>query len=666
MSLKKEKVIQKWRLKLEVLVSVKVWLLSVSLLAFVACSFKKGEELVGLPINQKTEEIKINPKIETEVVKDIDSDSDGDKVLDRDEVALGRKPFVADLPELKVRFLQNYKIEVTYHKIGSDPENDKKSFVIDTNVKETNPDFKFRVGNVFARNHALKTAASFGRFSTHTQGVFEEHDLSWVSYPELDPKFFHGEAIKYREIFNDQNVIDDIKITLTNQARLNESPGIHEIKNLKLNFYYLNHETENYEVLSSTNVDRHFQSGVYESFDVVIEHAPVGLLKESFFKRGEFIISEVDDFDISTMETNYKTLLASVKAMSIPVLYETPLEEKIYYVAASKGVSFQDILKDVFDKNYEVKEDALLKIGQFENNLSDFTYLKEVKDKDKLGKWFVMTNEFKEKYLDHEYKPTDRIILSYITGSDLSVQTQENIYSYVPKIDGNKSESVLALGNITPNSKVEFTLHPLNRFGRSLNKQREVFNRAGGSCGNNCISFPVNCTWEVNLYKDYSETFMFSPDLIGEGEKLDLIVNGEVYKLSDLLKDKKIFISKSDSGVHVTIDDISKIKDIKDFEENSLSLKVRSSVGRDFQGVKLVDFGGYWQGFGGCPFNTPGVAEKFQTQLSAETREIGEIQYWINQAHQRGWPYQISTVESGPYYQEISFGVSSSIENYYN
>ena len=80
-------------------------------------------------------------------------------------------------------------------------------------------------------------------------------------------------------------------------------------------------------------------------------------------------------------------------------MYETPLEEKIYYVAASNGVSFQNILKVAFDKNYQVKEDALLKIGQFENNLSDFTHLKEVKDKDKLGKWFVMTNEFKENFL---------------------------------------------------------------------------------------------------------------------------------------------------------------------------------------------------------------------------------------------------------------------------
>ena len=625
-------------------------------LTLASCSLKSGGDSGGGLASKSISEMKLDPN----------ADSDGDGVKDVDEAAQGRNPFVAELPELKVMFLQNYKIEVFYHHKDSDPVKDQKSFVIDTNVKDTNPDFKFRVGNVFARNHALKTAASFGRFSSHSSGVFTEHDLSWVSYPDIDPKFFHAAAIKYRNIFNDVNIIDDIKITLSNQARLNQSAFFKEIANLKLNFYFLNHETENYDVLTSTTVDRHFQSGVYESFDVVIDHAPVGLLKESFFKRGEFIISEVDDYEIPAMKLNYKALLTSVKAKSVPVLYETPLEEKIFYVAASNGVSFQNILKEAFDKNYLVKEDKLLKIGQFENNLPEFTYLKEVKDKNKLGKWFVMTNEFKENFLDHGFTPKDRIVLSYITGTELSEQSQESIYSYVPKIDGNKSESILPLGNITPNSKVEFTLHPRDHYGRTVTKHHEVYNQPGGSCGKNCIQLAMNCTWEVSAFNDYYEEFDFSPDLLGEGEKLDLVINGDVFKLSDLLKEKKILLTKTEAGVHVTINDISAIKEIKDFEENNLSLKVRSFAGSDFFGVKLVDMGGVWQGFGGCPFNTPAVAEKYKTQLSSETRNLDEILGWITQAHAHGWPYQISAVASGPYYQEISIGVSSSIENYYN
>jgi hypothetical protein len=76
--------------------------------------------------------------------------------------------------------------------------------------------------------------------------------------------------------------------------------------------------------------------------------------------------------------------------------------------------------------------------------------------------------------------------------------------------------------------------------------------------------------------------------------------------------------------------------------------------------------GGIWNGIGGCPFNTPAVAEKFRTQISKETREIGEIAWLINDLANRGYAYKFSLLDSGPYYQEISFGVSSVIQNYFN
>lgn len=621
------------------------------------CAFKSSDSTNGQSQSKQIDALKLDPS----------GDSTGDGITDLVKINRGSNPFIAEIPDLKVRFLQNYKIEVTYHEKNADPVKDQKSFVINTDVKDTNPDFKFRVGNIFARNHATKTAASFGRFSSHNNGVIEDHDFSWISYPDIDPKFFNSASLKYRDVFNDQNIIDDIKITLSNQVKLNESPDFKEIKNLSLNFYYLNHETENYELLTDTKIERHFQSGIFESFDVVIDHAPINLIKDSYFKRGEFIISEIDDYEIPFLSINYKTLINRIKVKTIPVLYETPLDEKIYYVAVgTSGVRFQNILKVVFDKNYEVKDNALLKIGQFSNNLSDFTHLKEIQDKDKLGKWFIMTNEFKENYLDHLYKQNDRVVLSFITGSDLSAQENEKIYSYVLKVDGNKSESLIPLGNITPNSHVEFTIRPNNHFGRSLNKHDETFVRNGGSCGNNCTSLPVNCTWNVNEFSDYNESFHFGSDLIGEGEKLYLILNGDSFKLTDLLKDKKILLTQSDIGINIEIPDISKIKDIKDFEENQLSLKVKSYELSDFFGVKLKDVGGYYQGQGGCAFNTPLVAEKFKTQISSDSRDADEIIWWGGQFNSKGWPYKIQKVDSGKYYQEISIGVSSSITNFYN
>lgn len=124
-------------------------LVMASLCLFQACSFKSNEKRDGsgggYPTNGTTN-LEINPN----------GDSDGDGVKDADEIARGSNPFFADLPEIKTKFLQNYKIEVYYHVKGSDPEKDQKTYTINTNVKDTNSDFKFRVGNVFARENALR------------------------------------------------------------------------------------------------------------------------------------------------------------------------------------------------------------------------------------------------------------------------------------------------------------------------------------------------------------------------------------------------------------------------------------------------------------------------------------------------------------------------------
>lgn len=629
-------------------------LTGIFLLFLGACSFKGDGQQGQSAISREIKEMQIQEN----------GDSDGDLMNDLDEVSKGRNPFVADLPELKVRFLQNYRIDIAYHKKG---ETKTQLFTLDTKIKDTDPDFKFRVGKVVARREAYRTAASFGRFSSHTVGRTEERDYTWVSYPEIDPKLFNQKAMEFRDILDGDNVIDNITIRLSNQVQLAESPFFPDIKNLKLNFYYLNRETENYDMIKSVVVDRHFQGGVYESFDVEINNAPLSLIKESFFKRGEFIISEVADYDIPGLNSSYKFLIDGVRGTTLPVLVETPLEEKLYYVSTYKqGIQFQNILKLIFDRNYKVEADQLIKIGQFENNLPSYTHLREVKDKDKIGKWFVMTNDIQKHYLDQVYVGMDRIVIAYITGAELAGQKEENVYSYQKAVQSNKGESVIPLGNITPNSKAEFQLKPLARFGRELTKSTETFDRSGGMCGKNCIQHPIHCKWDINLYKDYNEGFKFLPDLSGEAEKLDLVINGEAFLLKTLLEEKKILVSQTETGTHFTINDINLIKELRDVDENTLSLRIRAYTANDFFGVKLVEMGGIWNGVGGCPFNTPAVAEKFKTQVSRETKEVQEVEWLINDLAKRGYPYKFQLIDSGPYYQEISFGISGVIENLYN
>ena len=636
-------------------------LVMASLCLFQACSFKsneKGDGSGGGYPTEGTTNLEINPNG--------DSDGDGDGKKDADEVGRGSNPFVADLPEIKTKFLQNYKIEVFYHVKGSDPEKDQKTYTINTNVKATNSDFKFRVGNVFAREHALKTASSLARFPNHSKGEILERDFTWVKYPDIDPRFFHSETLKNQEVFNENNIIDNVKITLTNQVKLNENPFYKEVKDLKLNFYFYNHETENYELLKTTVTDRHFQAGIFETFDSVIENAPVNLIKDSFLKRGEFIISEVDDYEIPALSTNYKTLLASIKAKTVPVLYESPLEEKYFYVATGdKGIRFQDILKTVFDRNYEVKEDSLTKIKEFQNNLPEFTYLSEVADKDKLGRWFVMTNEFKEHYLDRNYTPQDRIVLSYNLGSELAVQENEHFFSLEKDFTSNKDEIILPLGTANSRSDVQIQLKPINRFGTKITNEKVRW-ETPSSCGKNCFPKHMVCHWDINSYQNYDEAFIFSNDLSGEGEKLYLVIEGDEFKISDLLKSKKLQIHKVGNNTHIEIKNLSAIKELKPFDEVRLSLKVKAFKDNTFFGVKLVGVEGDWRGMGGCPFNTPQAAQTRNTQISKDTMELGEITWLINDLARRGYAYKFELKDSGEYFQEIKMSVSGSVTNYYN
>lgn len=632
---------------------LKIILVMAFLCLFSACSLRDSVE-------------ELNNSSASTLDLDGNGDNDGDGIQNGIEISRGSNPLIADLPELKVNFLQNYKIEVFYHGQNEDAVKDQKSFVINTDIKDTNPDFLYRVGSLLARESSLKKAASFARFPNHAKGIIEEKDFSWVKYPDVDPKFFHENSLKYREIFNESNIIDNIKVTLTNQVKLNSSPFFKEVKDLKLNFYFYNHESENYELLKSIVIDRHFQAGIFESFETVIENVPVNLIKDSFFKRGEFIISEIEDYTIPSLETNYTTLLRSIKAKTVPVLLETPLEERLFYVATrEKGVRLQEILKTIFERNFEVKEDSLIKIKEFQNNLPEFNYLSDVSDKDKLGRWFVITNEFKDHYLDRLYLPSDRIILAYTVGKDLAVQKNSEHFSFSPSFTSNQSEILVALGKATLNSGLNFQLNPINKYGTQIENEKISW-ETPRKCGQNCVPKHMVCLWDINKFTHYDGPFTLTTKLTDEAEKLYLVIEGEEFKLTDLLKEKKIQTFQIGNNVHFEIKNLSQIREIKLFEEVSISLKLKSFIGNTFFGVKLIAVEGDWQGVGGCPFNTPQVAEKKNTQISKDSIGLDEIIWLINDLQGRNYPYRFETVESGDYFQEVTLGVSSSIKNYYN
>lgn len=601
-------------------------LLSIFCCGFIlsSCSFKAKGDMGGGIATSKTV-LKIDPSNNSDNNGSLDMDSDGDKVLDSIEIKTGSDSLVADVPSIESNFFQNFTMDVSYKKVN---DNTPLRFTISTKIKDTDSSFKYRVGKLFGVENSMFYAAKEGRFSGHSYGLIKNEDFSWVKYPTLDPLMLHSDIIKYRPILDSYDPVTNskfenhsVKITLDGTAKL---AGIRfkEIKNLSVNFYYYDFEKATYVLLKNVLLERSFQRGVNEKFLVEIDNVPVNFLRESYLKHGEFLISEIDNYFIPEMETDYKTLISSVKSKTIPVLVTNPSEDVVYYVATqANGISFLDVLNRVFVKNFQVENNILKRVGQYESNLENYEHLIDVKGKDKLGKWFVLTNKFKEHFMDHFYLSSDHITLSYITGENLATQTAGIQSSYNSKVaSATYNETVIPLGVVSPNSKVEIQLKGINRFGHEV--QATPFSGTyhfGG--GGNSTSLDYSCEWVGNKAIGFSRDFDLTINYNEEWDKMFLVINEERFKLSTLISEKKVIVRNLDFSFQVSIDDILKIKTIKQTDENNVSLVILSTLERKHQGLKLTSQSGNRN----SPWCTASYPGALSTIILANSQYSGEI-----------------------------------------
>lgn len=616
-------------------------LISISLIVALtltsACSFKnKDEPLLGIGSGGSVTAMEIDPL----------GDSDGDKVIDKDEVSLGRSPFIADIPELKVNFLQNYKIEGSAKKNGADTA---ENFVIDTKINSDNPDFQYRVGKLFIRDLASKLSATVGKFSSHSSGNITPNDLSWIKYPDIDPIFYSSEVLAKKKYFGADYNLETLTITVENSIRLKQYSSFKEIKNLELNFYYYNYEKESYELLTTKVVDRHFQAGVNEVFEIKLENIPRKLMEENFLKRGEFIISEVKDFDVPDLGIKYSELLASVKSKCLPISFNTPLEATVSYVTAKgDGTSLQTILATFFDRNFEVKDDVLERVGQFTNNLPSFMYLKEIQDKDKLGKWFVLTNPIREHFLDHKFTTSDFLAISYLTGKELASQSELKTYSYNGDISGGNDYKLFPLGIITANSKLDVQVNPIRSWGVYVSVKPETFSQHN--------PMDMDCDFTVWTPQSYDRPLILEKDLAGDISKLSLVINQNNYSLKALADRQLINVYWINSNLHFTINDFTKIQDLSPTEDNVLSLKIHTIAKHSSVGVRLDSMRGGTAG--SCPSVICAYAGNVgPAQISTDSYRFSEWRQYVR---------NLDFTDGIDHKQQISVNVSSILNNYYN
>lgn len=559
------------------------YLLLLTLLFSTACSFKSKD-------NDKGSNTSSREAQNTEPVDQLKKmDSDGDTISDFDEINQGLDRYVANLPKLRVNFLQDYSIKVNFE--------DESDFLMDTKIARDNPDFKYRVGNLFLKENSYNNAAKLGRFSGVSWGEIKQRDFSWVKYPDIDKEYYFNKAREYR--YWAKAKVKESSIILENTLKLLESPLFESIEQVELNFYYYSYSKEAYVQLHTEKLDRVFQTGIREDFQIVISNPPKELIEDTYFRHGEFIISEIKDFYIPNLKIKYSDLMASVKSKTIPVYKTTPFEFDLDYVAISpKGEKFISILKKLYSDKFSVAENALTQVEQFTNNLIDYTYLHEVAKEDKLGKWFVMTNKIKDHYLKHNFTNQDAITLSYLTGTELADRVDEKIYSYSESIKSKDNGKLYAIGNITNNSQIDLSIYLNELEGIKLDVKNGNFYYRPPNC-RNCTgtNWSVSAEFQVNSFSGFNHQWFVS-DLSEAKKSFEILINNKVLDLDDLIsKNHATLELKGDESfkyLHITIKDFNELEVIESGKENVAFVRVKPiSVGHAGVGVQINKMGGH-------------------------------------------------------------------------
>lgn len=587
----------------------------------VSCSFKAKDS--------KVEQIKTLSST---------ADSDGDLVNNQDELDVGRNPLIADIPVVNTMFLQSYKVFVTYL-----DENKEKTFVIDSALSRNNPNYKYRVGDILIKEMSQRLSANIARFSSHSYGDYKAHDLTLVKYPELERSYQQGLVSRYMHVISNHK-ITNVKIEIDSSVEMDDSSKYSEIKDLKIGYSFYHHDSEEYVTLAETKVERILVKGVIEKVKTIIDGVSPLFIYENLFDRGEFILSEIVDYQIPELKTNYKSLIRSVKEKTVPVIYSTPLHTKVHYVSLFKD-NFNSLMETAFDNKYKIENNKLVSINQFANNLGSYEDLKSLTS-DKKGKWFVLTNKLNKHFMNYSFTNKDIISLNYITGKELSKSINKKVISTDIKAS---SEDSISLGKIGVNSKISFYVSPIHTYGETVINKIDVLTPSGCS-GRNCLSADFRCDMSVNTISDKEVPFNLKDSI----EDYYLEIEGVEYPISEYIN-KEIKNRKFTDGNLLTINDLTKIYDFKDDVE--VFFKIKSKTVTYKEGIELKNYSGrHWMK---CPQFAGQFAFNGKVPLSTFSKGFHS---WKNN-------FNWSKLKMG-YEKEATkgyrFKINSITENYYN
>lgn len=598
----------------------------------------------GFSNEDKKEE---NLNIESLKIKDLD----GDLIEDTLESEVGLDRYLADVADINIKFVQGYEINLRL-------ENEAKKEVIVNLAESINQDdvgFNYTFGSSLLSTKAFIESAKVAIFANHSYGDFTDFDLGKYVYPLTNERYRYQKQLDVKNMLNqDKLVLKSISLNFKANLYLESHPLIKEIRNPVFEVYYYDYRNRTYKLIKEEKVNLVLKENVLESFQVNIENIPNDFLFDNYFKRGEFLIISLQDYEIPAIGTNYINQMASIKERTTPVQVFTPNHQRQYYVSTKTPKSLIQILDHIYKENYEVSKNEITKIGQFENNLSEYQELSEVVKENKKGKWFAYTNKINQHLLTYKYSPKDTIALAYITGEKLASQVKEK--SRLLKAVVSNEDSINSIGTISKRSDLSFTIKTGNYWGeRVIKDSGEFWTRP---CRGNCRVSDYRCRIDV---RDFTGEQINEPFTMEDGRRFfSLKVGDTVYSLDDLVSDGVLkesrygeyyFFQLKKSEYFFSEEEDTKL-------EKPVSLYTPTFRESGYHGFKLVSMSGKTAHYE-CPMHTMGMAQGNNLPVSNESLNFNKWKHWV---HQRKLPIGTQKDEV----LDFNYTVTSEIKNYYN
>lgn len=502
---------------------------------------------------------------------DKEGDYDGDLVSNQREIDLGRNPMVADIPSIEFKFMKDFTLR------------SGESSLIDSQRDIIGKRYQYRVGDYLIKEIAARATTRFARFGGVVEGQFEPVDLTRIRYPKFSKSFLlEGNTQILREF-------EDASVSFKNTITLKRNRGFQKVSNPTFNFHFFNYETGLYELVGQKDFDKDVFEGVLERFEVDLDIQNSEQLIANFSKRGEFLTAEIEDFEIDDLKTNYKSLMASVSEKTIPITVITPLDTQTHHVALKdQHNKLGHFLKSLYGENFKVQDSQLVQIGGFVNSLPAIEELKSLKGETKKGKWFVLLNRATNFNLfDYEFQKGDQVVLNYMTGDELA--SFEKGYQLEPfkNIQSGLNYKDTELGEFSINDSIRIKLKPNHIRHEYYNVGTYSFNDSAG-----------HSSWRFHDQTERKDELNFSQD--ENLSRLSLVVNGQEFKIVDLISSNKVQANFNGSNLDLIIDRVYEAFSLSEDDFYSLSLRTYPNNYQADIGLWLTGIGGWIAGQSRC------------------------------------------------------------------